>query len=88
MPSAPIEMAARAATFASFLNCGQLCTSAEKILVHDAVYDEFLPALQEHVAALRIGNGPDKVDIAPMIRSRRSVRSARPSFPRTASSSG
>lgn len=66
MPSAPIEIAARAATFASFLNCGQVCTSAEKILVHNDVYDEFIEALTKHVAALRVGHGLDNVDIGPM----------------------
>lgn len=33
MPSAPLRTAARAATFAAFLNCGQVCTSAERILL-------------------------------------------------------
>lgn len=66
MPSAPVEVAARAATFASFLNCGQVCTSAEKILVHDAVYDEFVAAFVENVRKLRVGHGLDKVDLGPM----------------------
>ena len=63
MPSAPIEVAARAATFASFLNAGQVCTSAEKILVHEDIYDEFLAAFVRNVKQLRIGHGLDNVDI-------------------------
>ncbi|WP_197739960.1 aldehyde dehydrogenase family protein [Mycolicibacterium sp. P9-64] len=66
MPSAPLDIAARGATFASFLNCGQVCTSAEKILVHEDVYDEFVEKFLVNVAALRIGHGLDKVDIGPM----------------------
>lgn len=66
MPSAPLRTAARAATFASFLNCGQVCTSAERIFVHAAVYDEFTAMVVEETAKLRVGNGLEKVDIGPM----------------------
>ncbi|MCW2568819.1 MAG: Betaine-aldehyde dehydrogenase [Mycobacterium sp.] len=67
MPSAPLRTAARAATFAAFLNCGQVCTSAERIYVHTDVYDEFARLVVEETAKLRIGNGLDKVDIGPMV---------------------
>ncbi len=66
MPSAPLRTAARAATFAAFLNCGQVCTSAERIFVHSAVYDEFAAMMAEETAQLRIGNGLGKVDVGPM----------------------
>lgn len=66
MPSAPIDVAAQAATFAAFLNCGQVCTSAERILVHEDVYDEFLAAFVANVERLRIGHGLDSVDIGAM----------------------
>ena len=66
MPSAPLRTAARAATFAAFLNCGQVCTSAERIYVHTDVYDEFARAMVEETAKLRIGNGLDQVDLGPM----------------------
>lgn len=66
MPSAPLEVAARAATFAAFLNNGQVCTSAEKILVHEDVYDEFMALLRVHVQNLRLGHGLSDVDLGPM----------------------
>jgi acyl-CoA reductase-like NAD-dependent aldehyde dehydrogenase len=66
MPSAPLDIAARAATFAAFLNNGQVCTSAEKILVHEDIYDEFVAKVVEHTAALRIGHGLDDVDLGPL----------------------
>lgn len=66
MPSADIEVAAQAATFASFLNAGQVCTSAEKILVHEDIYDQFMTAFVRNVESLRIGHGLDRVDIAAM----------------------
>ncbi|MGA1407143.1 MAG: aldehyde dehydrogenase family protein [Ilumatobacteraceae bacterium] len=66
MPSAPLDAVARGATFAAFLNCGQVCTSAERFYVHTDIYDEFLGAFVEQTKALRIGNGLDAVDIGPM----------------------
>lgn len=66
MPSANIEVAARALTFSAFLNCGQVCTSSEKILVHEDIYDEFMEAFVHNAKKLRIGHGLDRVDIGPM----------------------
>lgn len=74
MPSAPIEVAARAATFAAFLNAGQVCTSAEKILVHEDVYDEFVAALVQNVERLRVGHGLDRVDVGAMENARERER--------------
>ncbi len=70
MPSAPIEMAARGATFAAYLNCGQVCTSAERLFVHQDIYDDFVDKFVLNTKALRIGNGLDKVDVGPMVSSR------------------
>ncbi len=67
MPSAPMDMTARAATFAANLNCGQVCTSAERFFVHEDVHDTFVEKLVANVKALRIGNGLGKVDIGPMV---------------------
>jgi acyl-CoA reductase-like NAD-dependent aldehyde dehydrogenase len=65
-PSAPLEVAARAATFAAFFNCGQVCTSAERIYVHEDVHDRFVELLVAETKKLRIGNGLDQVDVGPM----------------------
>ncbi len=69
MPSAPMEFAVRGALFASFLNCGQVCTSAERIYVHEDIHDEFVERLIEAAKGLRLGNGLGKVDIGPMVTS-------------------
>lgn len=45
MPSAPLDVAVRAAAFAAYLNCGQVCTSAERFYVHDSIHDEFVERL-------------------------------------------
>ena len=67
MPSASVAMAARGATFAAYINCGQVCTSAERFFVHEAVYDDFVAKMITNSKALRIGNGLGKVDVGPMV---------------------
>jgi acyl-CoA reductase-like NAD-dependent aldehyde dehydrogenase len=70
MPSAPVEVVARGAAFAAFLNCGQVCTSAERFYVHRDVYDDFVEAFAAEARALRIGSGLDAVDIGPLAAAR------------------
>lgn len=45
---------------AKFRNSGQTCVCANRIFIHDAVYDELLPKLIERVQALEVGNGMDE----------------------------
>jgi acyl-CoA reductase-like NAD-dependent aldehyde dehydrogenase len=66
MPSAPMEMAVQGAAFAAFTNCGQVCTSAERIYVHEDVHDEFAERLAAVARGLRIGSPLDAVDMGPM----------------------
>ena len=51
---APLQRAAKAAVWGGLLNCGQACTSVERILVVDAVYDRFVKLLLEEVRAIRV----------------------------------
>jgi betaine-aldehyde dehydrogenase len=74
MPSAPIDVAVRAATFAAYLNCGQVCTSAERFYVHESIHDEFVERLVAETRKLRIGNGLENVDIGPMATHRQRDR--------------
>ncbi len=74
MPSAPIDAVARGAAFAAFLNCGQVCTSAERFYVHDAIYDRFVAALAEQARSLRVGSGLAEVDMGPMASERERSR--------------
>lgn len=74
MPSAPLDVAVRGAAFAAYLNCGQVCTSAERLYVHDSIHDEFVERLVAETRKLRIGNGLDNVDIGPMATQRQRDR--------------
>lgn len=67
MPSAPMDVAARAAAFAAFMNCGQICVAAERFYVHEDIHDEFVEKLIEETAKLRIGNGLDHIEMGPMV---------------------
>jgi acyl-CoA reductase-like NAD-dependent aldehyde dehydrogenase len=70
MPSAPVDIAARGVAFASFLNAGQVCTSAERIYVHEKMHDQFVEQLVGVASSLRIGDGLGKVDMGPMVSAR------------------
>jgi acyl-CoA reductase-like NAD-dependent aldehyde dehydrogenase len=60
----PLWAAAQAA-IGAFSNSGQICTSVERIYVHEAIADQFCAALEAE-AALRNGNG----SLAPLVDTR------------------
>ncbi len=66
MPSAPLDIAARGAAFAAYLNCGQVCTSGERFYVHQDIHDDFVALLVAEAKKLRVGNGLTEVDMGPM----------------------
>jgi L-aminoadipate-semialdehyde dehydrogenase len=55
-PSADLELAVRAITFAAVGTAGQRCTTLRRLIVHDSVATNLLPRLKEIYAALPIGN--------------------------------
>jgi len=66
-PDADIEMAADAAVFSRFQNCGQSCIAAKRFIVHEQIYGMFKTLLLSKVAALRVGDPMDMTtDIGPM----------------------
>ncbi len=63
-----LDVAARGAAWACYLNMGQVCTSVERIYVFKNVAEKYLEKFVAFAKSLRIGNplGPD-VDLGPMI---------------------
>jgi acyl-CoA reductase-like NAD-dependent aldehyde dehydrogenase len=63
-----VDVAARGAAWACYLNMGQVCTSAERFYVVDRAFDEFVERFVAVAKSLRMGDplGPD-VDLGPMI---------------------
>lgn len=64
-----LEIAAKGAVWAAYLNSGQVCTSAERFYVVDDVYDEFVEAFVAGAKDLVVGDPMrDETDIGPMVR--------------------
>ncbi len=58
-PSADLDLALRAITFAAVGTAGQRCTSLRRLLVHDSVHDALMTRLAGVYAGLPIGNPLD-----------------------------
>ncbi|MBS1881584.1 MAG: aldehyde dehydrogenase [Actinobacteria bacterium] len=56
LADADVDAAVEGAINGCFYYTGQVCTSAERLLVHADVYDEFLAKLRARTAELRIGD--------------------------------
>lgn len=68
-PDIPIETSVRALAYAALINTGQVCTSTERVYVHQSILGQFTEELASFVESLRLGNGLDEnTDIGPMIR--------------------
>jgi succinate-semialdehyde dehydrogenase/glutarate-semialdehyde dehydrogenase len=65
---ADLDEAVKGAIICKFRNAGQTCVCANRILVQDAVYDEFAEKLMAAMAGLKLGNGTDDgVTMGPLI---------------------
>ena len=59
LDDAPLDRALQGTIPASFSNSGQLCMAIERLYVHDAIYDRFVPALTKLVSQLQLGTALD-----------------------------
>lgn len=63
------DMAVSGLAYAALLNAGQVCTSTERVYVHESRYPQFSEELADFVSKLRLGDGlSESTDIGPMIR--------------------
>ncbi|WP_433563231.1 aldehyde dehydrogenase family protein [Nocardia sp. CA-151230] len=68
LEDADIDYAVRAAVFGAFANSGQICMSADRILVHESVAGEFLEKFCGAVESLPTGDPADPATvIGPMV---------------------
>ena len=56
LEDADLDEAVKAAAFGAFMNQGQICMSTERIIVVDAVADEFAARFKEKVASMAVGD--------------------------------
>jgi aldehyde dehydrogenase (NAD+) len=64
---ADLERAANDAAMATFENCGQVCSSAGRYLLHPKIRDEFLERVQDKAGKMSIGPGIDNHDLGPIV---------------------
>src|SRR5204862_1283435 len=65
---ADLDEAVAGALICKFRNSGQTCISANRILVQDGVYDEFVTRLVQTASGLVVGNGLDPdTNVGPLI---------------------
>jgi acyl-CoA reductase-like NAD-dependent aldehyde dehydrogenase len=71
LADADLDIAASAAVWGGFTNCGQACLSVERIYVEQAVAERFTQLCVEKTKKLRLGPVTDRdAEIGPMIRLR------------------
>jgi len=70
MADAELERAADAAYAGAFWSAGQKCTATRRILVQDAVYDDFREAFLARIAAGKVGDPSDPAtEVGPVVAS-------------------
>jgi succinate-semialdehyde dehydrogenase/glutarate-semialdehyde dehydrogenase len=57
---ADLKLAAQGAALSKYRNSGQTCICANRILVQDTIYDEFVDELKKVVGTYKIGDGMDE----------------------------
>jgi aldehyde dehydrogenase (NAD+) len=70
LDDADLEQAVPAAVMSRFLHQGQICMSANRIIVDERLYDDFVGRFKDHVSTLKYGD-PNDADtaIGPVINS-------------------
>jgi len=77
-PDVDLDEAVEAAIQAKFQTSGQDCLAANRIYVHRDIYERFVTAFVERVAALKVGPGHEAgVEIGPLIHDRALARMSR-----------
>jgi acyl-CoA reductase-like NAD-dependent aldehyde dehydrogenase len=71
LADADVDAAVEGAVLGCFYLAGQVCTSAERILVHEDVHDEFVAKLKARTAELKVGDPTDEAtDMGPLCNER------------------
>ena len=77
LPDADLEKAANAIAITGYANAGQVCISAQRILIHSAVYGDLIDALKPKVDKLTTGDPLDEAtNVGPMVRESDAARVA------------
>jgi acyl-CoA reductase-like NAD-dependent aldehyde dehydrogenase len=64
-----LQIAAKGAVWAAYLNSGQVCTSAERFYVVPQIYDDFVDVFVEETKRIIVGDPmKDDTDMGPLVR--------------------
>ncbi|WP_421800537.1 NAD-dependent succinate-semialdehyde dehydrogenase [Haliscomenobacter sp.] len=70
-PDVNVEAVAKSTAIAKTRNCGQVCVSPQRFLVHEGIYANFVERVSHYMAQLKVGNGlDDGTQIGPLINAR------------------
>jgi acyl-CoA reductase-like NAD-dependent aldehyde dehydrogenase len=65
---ADLDIAVPGVAWAALLNTGQVCTSTERVYVHESIAPRFIERIVEYARGLRLGSGMNpETDVGPMI---------------------
>lgn len=65
---ADLDAAVAGAMMSKYRNAGQTCVCANRLMVHEKVYDEFVEKLAAAVGEMKMGNGFDEgVNVGPLV---------------------
>ncbi|MGW4230263.1 aldehyde dehydrogenase family protein [Streptomyces sp. NPDC004980] len=77
LADADVDYAVNAAAFGSFMNSGQICMSADRVIVHRDIAEEFLGKFAQKIGALPYGDPSDPANaVGPVISARAARRVA------------
>jgi aldehyde dehydrogenase (NAD+) len=65
-PDADLDVAVDAIETGIFTNAGQVCSAADRALVHESVYEEFVDRIADVAASYHLGAGLDDPDMGPL----------------------
>ena len=67
-PSANLDQAVQMAMASKFRNCGQACISANRFLIHETVFDDFVCRMKQRVQSVVVADGKKEgADVGPLI---------------------
>lgn len=70
-PDVNLEAVAKSAAIAKTRNCGQVCVSPQRFLVHERIYTEFVERVGHHMSQLKVGNAAEEsTQVGPLINAR------------------
>jgi aldehyde dehydrogenase (NAD+) len=75
MDDADMDLALEGAVWGAFGTTGQRCTATSRLIVHEAVHDEFVARLVDRANRLMLGNGLEEgVEMGPLVSAKQRER--------------